>query len=182
MSDVRFSFRIRFDYQKPCLPAASNLRSAEDHPVVIDEYLKAKCVAGRVLGLINPHDFPQVQVSPFGVVPKGRSSNWHLIVDLLSTHSDSTNEGIPESWYSLSYSSVQDATQAIRRFRHGSFIAKVDIKSAYRNVPIYPDDWWLLGMKLGQAIFIDTVLPFGLRSAPKTFTALGLWRMPLSGW
>ena len=79
---------------------------------------RAECVAGRVLGPFNPHDFP------FGVVPKGRFGNWRLIVDLSSPHGDSVNEGIPESWCSLSYVSVQDTAQTIRRFGRGSLMAR----------------------------------------------------------
>ncbi len=45
----------------------------------------------------------------------------------------------------------------------------MDVKSAYRNVPVHPDDRWLLGM-LWEGV--DTALPFGLRSAPKIFTVV----------
>ena len=51
-------------------------------------------------------------------------------------------------------------------------MAKVDVKSAYRNVPIHPHDRWLMGMLWEGSLFIDTALPFGLRSAPKIFTAV----------
>ena len=51
-------------------------------------------------------------------------------------------------------------------------IAKVDVRSAYRNIPIHPDDRWLLGMMWDGALYIDAALPFGLRSAPKIFTAV----------
>ncbi len=42
-------------------------------------------------------------------------------------------------------------------------MAKIDIKSAYRNVPIHPDDRWLLGMMWKGSVFVD---------APKIFTAI----------
>ena len=51
-------------------------------------------------------------------------------------------------------------------------LSKVDIRSAYRTVTVHPEDGWLLGMQWGGQLFIDTVLPFGLRSAPKLFTAV----------
>ena len=35
-----------------------------------------------------------------------------------------------------------------------------------------PQDWWLLSMQWEGALFMDTTMPFGLRSAPKIFTAL----------
>lgn len=51
-------------------------------------------------------------------------------------------------------------------------MAKLDIKSAYRNVPVHPDDRPLLGMQWDGKIYVDAALPFGLRSAPKVFNAV----------
>ena len=51
-------------------------------------------------------------------------------------------------------------------------MAKIDIKAAYRLIPVHPADRWLLGMQFEGAIFMDMVLPFGLRSAPKIFNAV----------
>ena len=48
----------------------------------------------------------------------------------------------------------------------------MDIRNAYRVVPVHPDDRWLMGMMWQKKLYIDTALPFGLRSAPKIFTAL----------
>jgi hypothetical protein len=45
----------------------------------------------------------------------------------------------------------------------GSLIAKMDVKHAYRNVPVHR---YLLG------VFVDMVLPFGLRSVPLLFMAV----------
>ena len=54
----------------------------------------------------------------------------------------------------------------------GTHMAKVDIGNAYRNIPVHPVDRWLLGMSWRRGIFIDAVLPFGLRSAPKIFNSV----------
>ena len=48
-------------------------------------------------------------------------------------------------------------------------MAKVDLKSAFRMVPVHPSDWSLLGMRWREQYYIDTCLPFGLRSAPYLF-------------
>ena len=50
--------------------------------------------------------------------------------------------------------------------------SSIDIKDAYRIVPVHSDDWPMLGMQWKGQYFIDPCLPFGLRSAPKLFTAL----------
>ena len=48
----------------------------------------------------------------------------------------------------------------------------MDIKSTYRLDPVHPQDRLLLGMTWNKRIFVDNMLPSGLRSAPKIFTAI----------
>ena len=67
---------------------------------------------------------------------------------------------------------MDDAAQAIKLKGAGALLAKVDVRNVYHNIPIHPDDIWLLGMVWDGALFIDTALPFGLRSAPKIFNAV----------
>ena len=54
----------------------------------------------------------------------------------------------------------------------GSFMAKTDLKSAFRLIPIHPDDWDLLGIHWNNQYYVDLYLPFGLRSAPFLFNQL----------
>ena len=51
-------------------------------------------------------------------------------------------------------------------------MAKVDIKNAYRIIPVHPEDRALLGMQWEGALYVDAALPFGLRSVPKIFTCV----------
>ena len=51
-------------------------------------------------------------------------------------------------------------------------MAKGDIKSAYRLVPVHPDDTPLLAMQWEGMVFMDATLPFGLCSVPKIFNTL----------
>ena len=53
-----------------------------------------------------------------------------------------------------------------------TLLAKLDIKSAFRLLPVHPTDRHLLGMEWHNSIYLDTCLPFGLRSAPKLFNIL----------
>ena len=73
---------------------------------------------------------------------------------------------------SLQYASVDDAARIITDLGPQTQLAKIDIAHAYRNIPVHPDDRHLLGMEWQNQIFIDTVLPFGLRSAPKIFCSI----------
>ena len=48
-------------------------------------------------------------------------------------------------------------------------MAKVDLKSAFRMIPVRKEDWELLGMEWNGHFYFDKCLPFGLRSAPFLF-------------
>ena len=84
----------------------------------------------------------------------------------------SVNHGIAPEFCSLSYSSVDQAAIIMSQLGPNALLAKIDIAHAYRNIPVHPSDRRLLAMQWDGSIFIDTVLPFGLCSAPKIFSAL----------
>ena len=54
----------------------------------------------------------------------------------------------------------------------GTLLAKIDVKSASQLVSIHQTDWQLLGVSWHGSVFVDTKLPFGLRSVPKIFNVL----------
>ena len=148
------------------------MQSAREGRTAINEYLAQECAEGRILGPFDEHSLPQLQVSRLGVVPKHTPGLWRLIVDLSSPDGHSVNDGISRSLCSLTYVSVDTAVKLVEQLGRGTLLAKVDIRSAYRMLPIHPDDRWLLGMRWEGSVFVDTALPFGLRSAPKIFTAV----------
>ena len=82
------------------------------------------------------------------------------------------NEGISKEWSTLSYVTVDDIVDTILSLGQGALLAKIDIRSAYRVVPVHPEDRRLLGMSWKGRIYVDATLPFGLRSAPKIFMAV----------
>ena len=85
---------------------------------------------------------------------------------------------------SLSHTSVDVIAKKVASLGPGSLMGKMDIKQAYRMVPVHPDDRHLLGMRWQGAVYVDKVLPFGLRSAPLIFTAVAdalQWMMEQKG-
>ena len=81
-------------------------------------------------------------------------------------------DGICKELCSLSYVRVDDIVPVIQRLGQGTLLAKLDVQAAYRTVPVHLDDRHLLGMVWKGRIYIDTTLPFGLRSAPKIFNSV----------
>ena len=125
---------------------AANMPSAAEQPRVIDDYLAEECSEGRVLGPLSRELFPQVHINRFGVIPKGTTGKWRLIVNMSSPSSLSVNDGIDKSLCSLSYVGISETVRGIVERGRGTRLAKVDIKCAYRNVLVHPEDRWLTGM------------------------------------
>ena len=73
---------------------------------------------------------------------------------------------------SLKYATVDQVVRRILQLGESSYLAKIDIQHAFRNIPINPEDCIYLGMCWCLDLYIDTVLPFGLREAPKLFNAI----------
>ena len=51
----------------------------------------------------------------------------------------------------------------------GALMAKIDLKSAFRMIPVHSADCDFLGMHWQGQYYVDTCLPFGLHSAPFLF-------------
>ena len=152
LSGFREGFRIGFHPNCVKLKSASsNCPSSRDHVGVIDGYLTTEIHAGRVVGPLKTPPFPYLQISRFGVIPKKNKVNaWRLILDLSFPLGHSVNDGIDKSEFPVCYAKVDDAIRLIVKLGKGALMAKVDIKNAYRIVPIHPDDYYLLGMTWRQ--------------------------------
>ena len=149
------------------------MRSAYENPQPVDEYLQTELASGRIVGPFLPHQLKGAQVSSFGVIPKANQpGKWRLILDLSSPYQQSVNDGIPRELCSMRYVTIDDAVEKILSVGQGCLLAKLDVEHAYRNIPVHPDDRPLLAMRWKEGLYVDTVLPFGLRSAPKIFSAV----------
>ena len=167
-------FRVGFDHASPLGGGVSrNMQSAHLHPAVIDSYIGTEVAEGRMFGPFPQGHIPGLHTNLMGVIPKGHTpGKWRLITDLSHPEERSVNDGIQPQLCSLSYTSVEAVAVAAQRLGRGALLAKLDIKSAYRLVPVHPQDRCLLGIEWKGARYVDGMLPFGLRSAPKIFTAV----------
>ena len=173
VNGIRFGFRIGFqEGPEACKSAKKNMPSASQRAKEVDKFLGSECATGRILGPFESSFVPMVHLNRIGAVPKSTPGKYRLIVDLSYPSGRSVNDGIVGSLCSLQYVSVESAAQTVLQLGRGTLLAKLDIRDAYRNIPVHPEDRWLLGMSWRGEVFIDTVLPFGLRSAPKIFSAV----------
>ena len=151
----------------------TNIPSVRQHPQLVEAHIKAESATGRLLGPLPPHLSGLVQASPIGLIPKPHQlGKWKLIVDLSSPTGSSVNDAIAPDRCHMRYSSVWVAAQIIQQLGVSTQLAELDLHNAYRMVPVHPDDHCLLGVRWGNEVFVNTALPFGLRSAPKIFSAM----------
>ncbi len=154
-------------------PVKKNMMSAEKNHQVIDDYLEKELEAGNILGPFPRASAPEAHINRFGVIPKKyQPGKWRLITDLSFPEGGSVNDGINPNHCSMVYTTVYQVAARAMSLGRGTLLAKIDIKSAYRLVPICPRDRLYLGMQWKSAVYVDGMLPFGLRSAPKIFNAL----------
>ena len=82
---------------------------------------------------------------------------------------NSVNNGIPDEFAHVKYSTVDEAIKIICQLGKQCYMSKTDIESAFRIIPISPEDYHLLGFKLFGKYYYDTCLVMGLRSSCQIF-------------
>ena len=63
-----------------------------------------------------------------------------MIVNMSSPEGVSMNDGIKESICSSSYVTIMDASKGVAVFVRGLLMAKVNLRNAYRVVPVHLED------------------------------------------
>ena len=153
---------------------ATNLISAQQNPEIVSAKISKELAAGRLAGPFDSPPFPNFRVSPLGVVPKKAPGEYRLIHHLSFSRGASVNDGISIEDTSVQYARVDDAVTMIKHLGQGCFLAKTDIKSAFRIIPIMLTDYDLLGIFWQGKYYYDRVMPMGCASSCRTFEILAL--------
>ena len=145
-----------------------NLTSASKNPKEIHKALNKELQAGRLAGPFKEPPFTHFQISPIGLVPK-KNGKFRLIVHLSSPKADSINSHIDNIFSDVQYATLQDAFKLILGMGPHPYMAKLDIQSAFRLIPIKPEQYNLLCIKWEDQYYYDRCLPMGARSSCALF-------------
>ena len=172
LDGIVHGFRVGFARPSSLPSATHNCPSAEAHPQVVTDYITKEVSLGRFLGPFSLTDAPPLtHLSKFAVIPKGHTpGKWHLITDFSSPKGQSVNCVITPPICSLRHITVDEIATVAAGLGRRALISKLDVEATNRIVPVHPDNRLLLGIQWQGAIYVDAMLPFGLRSAPKIFT------------
>ena len=165
-----FTVGFRLGYVGPRSARTSeNLPSCAESPHVINKKLNKEVALNRVRGPFISPPFNNLQISPIGCVPKKLEGEFRLIHHLSYPLGSSINDFICDELATVSYANFDDAANLVVKLGHNCLLAKTDIESAFRLVPIHPDDYELLGIKWDNQFYYDTCLPFGASSSCAIF-------------
>ena len=128
---------------------------------------------GLSLGHFGSSNTPPIIVNAIGAVPKRDSSELRLIIDCIRPLALSAN-----SYMDLDHYKYTTVDEAACKAKPGFWLAKIDLKHAYRSVGTHPSSWKVTGMSwLFQGTTDITYLfykrlPFGARNSPMVFHLL----------
>lgn len=148
---------------------SKNLNSAYDLPQVIDSKLAKEIELGRIKGPFPVPPLDNFQVSPIGAVPKKAQNEFRMIQHLSFPEGDSVNDFISKEDTSVQYASVDDAIHIIKVLGRDCAMAKCDVRSAFRIMPLHPTEYNLFGIYWRGEYYYDCVLPMGCASSCKIF-------------
>lgn len=166
-------FRIGFEgIRSP--QSCSNLRSANQHPEIVTAKLGKELAEGRIEGPFEEVPFENLKLSPLGLVEKKTPGEYRLIHHLSYPRGSGTsvNANIPSECSAVSYAGIDDAISLVKKLGRGCFIAKTDLRNAFRLVPVHPSDYELLGFTWQGKFYFDRCLSMGGSSSCRIFEAV----------
>ena len=141
-----------------------NHASGHEHGIDIDDYLKEEVAFNAMYGLFQNKPI-NMHISPMMTREKQGLDNRRTIVDLSWPHGCSINDGVHknrylDSYYYLSYPTIDNIVDRLKKLGPGALLYKVDIIRAFRHLD--PGDLDLLGLK-PESYYLDGSLCFGFR-------------------
>lgn len=156
-----FGFKIPYTGQRT-FRLSKNLSSIQGNEQILYQRIDQELRANRIGGPFTQPPFTNIQVSPLGLVPKKSPGEFRLIHHLSYPEGNSINSNIPQEFCTVQYQSIDTAIAIIKQLGKGALLAKTDIENAYKQVPIHPEDYELLGFMVDEKFYYDKTLPFGL--------------------
>ena len=165
---INTGVRLAFSGKRSGFQSGDNLVSASEHTDAVHANMLKECSAGRRRGPLDRSPFPFFYSNPLGVVFKKGGTKPRIIHHLsYPRDGDSVNAHVAK--LEVQMHALERAIANLKACGRGTHMAKVDIESAYRCIPVSPEDWPLQGMRWGGSLFFDIVMQFGLSSATAIF-------------
>ena len=164
-----FTTGFHIPYEAFSVVQSDNMPSVTRYSIEIDSYINSELEKGRIQGPFVEPPFRDFHVSPICMIPKKESGKYRMIHNLSFPQDHSLNDYIPDHEATVQYETLNTVLQQILKYGQGSFLAKADVESAFRIIPIHPDSHHLLGFKWNNKFYYDKCLPMGCRISCRLF-------------
>lgn len=168
---LNYGWPLGYLNTEPPESVEDNHPSAVAHMDHVYEFIKEEIKHKAIIGPFTSDPFiPWVRYSPLMTRPKRDTSKRRIIVDLSYPQGKAVNDGIDNHNHlgcDITYSlpTIADLVTRLQLQRKGAYLWKADLKRAYRQIRTDPLDAPLLGIKVGNDVYIDRCPPFGCRSS-----------------
>lgn len=167
LNGFEYGFNIHYSGTRE-FHVSKNMKSAETHADELQLKIYQEISLGRIAGPFYTRPMSNIRCSPIGLVPK-KQGGWRMICNLSAPQGNSVNDFIDPSLCSVHYTSFDTTISMVQKLGPGALLGKKDITSAFRLLPIRPEDFSLLGFYFDNKYYIDKCLPFGCSIACATF-------------
>ena len=170
---LKFGFPVSYNSEENPVPAEINHRGATMFPHHIEAYLQKEI---RLDATIGPFKIPpfvnRIGISPLSTCPKKSSTERRTILDLPYLIHKSVNDGIDKNMYcnklvNLTYPTINTFTKRIAELREKHpnktiLLYRRDLARYFRQLPLCPMDYSLIGMRWNNLLFFDKFMRMGL--------------------
>ena len=153
----------------PFSSSTPNHPSANDNRMILQNLIATELSMNRIAGPFPTPPLAPFVISPLGLVPKKEPGKFRVIHDLSFPKNASVNSSIDPLDASVSYETLDHVIELIHMMGAGALISKVDVESAFRIIPVSPQDRYLLGFSLQGQYYFDKCLPMGCRTSCAIF-------------
>jgi hypothetical protein len=174
LDGLTYGMSIGFTGERKINRKCRNLSSATDNPEVeakVHKLIMANVADNKTAGPFTSQPFTHFTVSPIGAVPKKAPPGeaqlatmirviHHLSHPFGGDSINASSEDVP-----LKLGSIDAAINLIVKLGRGCFLTKLDVKAAYKLVPVRAEDWPLLGFMWRRMYYYERTLPFGLKAS-----------------
>lgn len=165
-----FQHGFRIHYEGPHEPSDSrNIKSANQHPEIVLQKIQKELRMGRIAGPFDQRPLANLRVSPIGIVPKKEPNEFRLIHHLSHPLGSSVNDYIDKKNSSVQYTSFDEAVYMVQELGRNCLLFKIDIRSAFRLLPLAVSEFDQLGFKFQGQYYIEKCMPFGCSASCKNW-------------
>ena len=175
LNGLKYGFRlVDIDPKDIEKQTADNHKSALKHRIKVEHRLREEIQEGNYVKLSADEI---TLISPLAAIEKS-DGDVRLIHDLSYSSSASSSDHSLNSYASKDECIYESLTSALDILEPGMWMAKVDLKWAYRSVPLHKDQYVLTGLQWQfegdnePTTLVDTTFPFGARKSPAHFNRI----------